>query len=177
MTGQLPWQDAAFEAKAVDAIVHVTRQFPVRREEVFAAWTDPQLLAQWFRPMNSSTSAELDVRPGGEYRITMRLPPGLPGPVHIVGTYLEVLPPERLVYTFGWEVPPVDEPGDLEQLDDLDSRIEALGSVDSRVTVLFGDLEGSTEVSITHERLDTRNLRAFHIFGWESTLDKLAEVL
>jgi uncharacterized protein YndB with AHSA1/START domain len=121
-----PWEDAGLQTKAVDAVVRITRQFPVSREEVFAAWTEPALFRQWFTPPGGiSPSAELDVRPGGKYRITMNPPRGLPGPIYVVGAYLEVLAPERLVYTFGWELPPPDDLRGYEglrELEDVDRR-------------------------------------------------------
>jgi uncharacterized protein YndB with AHSA1/START domain len=98
----------------------------------------------------------------------------------VVGTYLEVLPPERLVYTFGWELPPREDLRryeDLRDFEDLHRRLDDVENVKSRVTVQFHDLGDSTEVSVTHERLATQNLRAFHLWGWTSSLDKLAVVL
>jgi uncharacterized protein YndB with AHSA1/START domain len=180
MAPRLPWEEASVQNRAVDAVVHVTREYPVPREKVFSAWTESELLSQWFRPENGFSSAELDVRPGGRYRITMQAGGGLPGPVHIVGTYLEVLPPERLVCTFGWEAPPVNELdhlGDLEDVQDLETRLEKLTGIDSRLTVQFRDLGGSTEVSVTHERLATQRLRAFHVYGWERVLDRLGDLV
>jgi uncharacterized protein YndB with AHSA1/START domain len=159
MDPERPWSRWA----GVGTAVHVTREFPAPREEVFHAWTDPELFRQWFRPGQGSTpSAEMDVRPGGKYRVTIDRPPELPGTTYLVGTYLEVVPPERLVYTFGWEQTPY---------------LEELEEVDSRVTVQFRDLGGSTEVSITHERLETEELRAFHRWGWVGALERLGEVL
>lgn len=173
-----PWEDAGLQTKAVDAVVRITRQFPISREEVFSAWTEPELFRQWFTPPGGiSPSAELDVRPGGKYRITMKPPHGLPGPIYVLGAYLEVLPPERLVYTFGWELPSLEDLrgyAGLRELEDVDRRLRDLENVDSRVTVQFRDLGDSTEVSVTHERLATQNLRAFHLWGWKSSLDKLA---
>lgn len=175
-----PWQAGALQAEAVDAVVRITRRFPVPREEVFSAWTEPELFRQWFTPPDgTSPSAELDVRPGGTYRITMK-PRGLPEPIYVVGTYLEVRPPERLVYTFGWELPSREDLRRfdyLRDLKDLDRRLEDLENVNSRVTVLFHDLGDSTEASVTHERLATQGLRAFHLWGWESSLDKLADLV
>jgi uncharacterized protein YndB with AHSA1/START domain len=168
-----PWEDGALHAKAADAVVHVTREYPVPREEVFAAWTEPDLMSQWFRPQSGSSTVELDVRPNGRYRIATRPTDGLP-PADIVGSYLEIVPPERLVFTFGWEFPPADEIGELE---DLGDRLEVLAEVDSRVTVQFRDLGSSTEVSITHEKLADQGLRAFHMYGWESVLARLADLL
>jgi len=148
------------------AAVHVARELPARREEVFRAWTQPDLFARWFTPPgNSSVTAELDVRPGGAYRITLERTELVPGISYIVGAYLEVDPPERLVFTFGWEEPPpVPELDGLEELD-------------SRVTVQFRDRGESTEISIIHERLRTPDFQAFHRWGWQTTLERLATVV
>jgi uncharacterized protein YndB with AHSA1/START domain len=159
-----PWGSTPDTGSAT-AAVHVTRELPARREDVFRAWTEPDLFARWFTPPgNSSVTAELDVRPGGDYRITLERTQLVPGTSYIVGRYLEVDPPERLVFTFGWEEPP--PLADLEGLDELDSM----------VTVQFRDRGQSTEISITHERLGTAELRAFHRWGWETTLEQLATV-
>lgn len=143
--------------------VHVTRELPAPREQVFRTWTEPDLFERWFTPPgNASVTAELDVRPGGRYRITLERTEMIAGTSHIVGRYLEVEPPERLVFTFGWQDPP---------------PVEGLETLDSRVTVQFRDLGASTEVSITHERLDTGELRDFHRWGWDSTLDELERIV
>ena len=54
--------------------------------------------------------------------------------------------------------------------------LEGLNELESRVTVLFRDLGDATEVSLTHERLATENLRAFHRWGWASVLDELESI-
>jgi uncharacterized protein YndB with AHSA1/START domain len=81
------------------------------REMVFKAWTDPELLKQWFAPRPWTTSqAQLDVRPGGANLIVMRDPQGNEFPNR--GVYLEVVKNERLVftdaYTKAWE--PAEKP-------------------------------------------------------------------
>jgi uncharacterized protein YndB with AHSA1/START domain len=179
MARLLPWERSELEAKAADAVVHVSRTYDAPRREVFAAWTEPALLTEWFRPLNGVCKAELDVRAGGKYRITMDPPDELPGPAAIVGTYLEVEPFERLVFTFAWELPPPEDLHGLEGLDPggLEDRLEDLRSLDSRVTVQFHEVEGATEVTITHELIDTQRLRAFHIFGWTTVLEKLPAAL
>lgn len=160
-----PWAVAAAGGSETSAAVHVTRELPAPREDVFRAWTEPHLFARWFTPPgNSSVTAELDVRPGGSYRITLERTQLVPGTSYIVGRYLEVERPERLVFTFGWEEPP-PVPG----LGDLDT-------LDSRVTVQFHDRGASTGITITHERLDTPELQAFHRWGWETTLGQLRHV-
>lgn len=68
------------------------------REKVYRAWTDPELLKQWFAPKPFTTPvAELNVHPGGANLIVMRDPQGNDYPNR--GVYLEVVPNERLVFT------------------------------------------------------------------------------
>ncbi|HEY0945286.1 MAG TPA: SRPBCC family protein [Opitutaceae bacterium] len=84
----------------------LTRIINAPREKVFQAWTDPELLKQWFAPKPWSTPVvELDVRPGGANFIVMRGPDGSEFPNR--GVYLDVVPNARLVftdaYTHAWE--------------------------------------------------------------------------
>jgi uncharacterized protein YndB with AHSA1/START domain len=153
-------------AESTTTAVHVSRELAAPRDQVFRTWTEPDLFKRWFTPPgNASVTAELDVRPGGRYRITLERTELVPGTSYIVGNYLEVDPPERLVFTWGWEEPPPVE------------GLGALETLDSRVTVQFRDLGDSTGISITHERLDTTELRDFHRWGWETTLDQLARIV
>ncbi len=66
-------------------------------ERVYAYFTDPELLVRWFCPNpDLPTTAELDVQPGGGWRVEM-------GDWVVGGSYVEVEPPSRLVFTFDWE--------------------------------------------------------------------------
>jgi uncharacterized protein YndB with AHSA1/START domain len=88
----------------------LTRLIDAPRQALYRAWTEPQLLKQWFAPAPYTTPvAELDVRPGGANLVVMRGPGGdMPN----AGVYLEVVPNERIVftnaYTKAWE--PSDKP-------------------------------------------------------------------
>jgi len=98
-------------ATVSDRDLIITRIFNAPREKVFKAWTDPELLKQWFAPLPYTTPiAELDLRPGGANLIVMRDPQGNDFPNR--GVYLEVVENERLVftnaYTRAWE--PSDKP-------------------------------------------------------------------
>jgi uncharacterized protein YndB with AHSA1/START domain len=93
-------------APTSDRELILTRIIDAPREKVFRAWTDPDLLKQWFAPLPYTTPfAELDVRPGGANLIVMRDPEGNEFPNR--GIYLEVVENERLVftdaYTKAWE--------------------------------------------------------------------------
>ena len=76
----------------------ITRMIDAPRERVYEAWTDPDLLKQWFAPLPWTTPvAETDVRPGGSSLFVMRSPDGKDYPNR--GVYLEVVKNERLVFT------------------------------------------------------------------------------
>src|SRR5919108_2752273 len=78
--------------------LHIERRFAAPRERVFEAWTDPELFVRWFMPKGGSASdAEIDLRVGGSWRVTMK-PPVWPAGLAF-GTYMEGDPPARLVYT------------------------------------------------------------------------------
>lgn len=84
----------------------LTRLIDAPRAKLYRAWTEPELLVQWFSPLPWTTpEAELDVRAGGKSRVVMRSPDG--ETFASEGVYLEVVPDERLVftdaYTAGWE--------------------------------------------------------------------------
>jgi uncharacterized protein YndB with AHSA1/START domain len=85
-------------AAADDRDLVLTRLIDAPREALYRAWTEPELLKQWFAPLPYTTPfAELDVRPGGSNSITMRGPDGVDLPNR--GVYLEVVPDRRLVFT------------------------------------------------------------------------------
>jgi uncharacterized protein YndB with AHSA1/START domain len=90
--------NSATAVPASDRELVLTRIIAATREKVFRAWTEPQLLKQWFAPLPYTTPvAELDVRPGGASLIVMRGPDGNDMPNR--GVYLEVVKNERLVFT------------------------------------------------------------------------------
>ncbi len=138
----------------------VTRTVNASRERVFAAWTDAHLLAQWYAPApDFITQAESDPRPGGSYRIVMTHPSGK---VLIVGgTYREVQPPARLVYTWAWEKGPFAEPMNEQTI----------------VTIELRSIGSTTELTMTHELLPTLEFRQQHEQGWNGVLNRLAGFL
>ena len=78
--------------------LRLTMSLNAPRANVYRAWTEPELLKQWFAPQPLTTPvAELDVRPGGASLIVMRTPDGQEMPNR--GVYLEVAPNEKLVFT------------------------------------------------------------------------------
>jgi uncharacterized protein YndB with AHSA1/START domain len=96
---------------SADRELVLTRLINAPREKVYRAWTEPELLKQWFAPKPYTTPiVEMDVRPGGSAYFVMRGPDGKDLPNR--GVYLEVVRNEKLVstdaYVKAWE--PSDKP-------------------------------------------------------------------
>ena len=80
----------------------VTRTFNAPARIVFDAWTKPELFKRWWTPKSYGMtihSCEIDARTGGGYRLMLSHPVHAPEPMPFFGTYLEVTPPSRLVWT------------------------------------------------------------------------------
>ena len=140
---------------ASDATLRLNRTFAARRERVFKAWTDQEALRRWFAPSEEYTTRifEMDLRPGGRYRLEMVSPAG--ESFRLQGTYRQVTPPEKLVYTWRWE-----------HRTDPDAR-------ETLVTVEFRDRGESTEVVLTHELFPSLEEKDKHTKGWAGCLDRL----
>jgi uncharacterized protein YndB with AHSA1/START domain len=90
--------DNSQPASLSDRQLVLTRLLDAPPEKVYRAWTEPELLKQWFAPLPWTTPrAETDVRPGGASLIVMRSPEGVDHPNQ--GVYLEVVENGRLVFT------------------------------------------------------------------------------
>ena len=88
-----------------DREIVMFRDFAARRELVFRAFTDPKLIPKWWGWRNHTTTVDkMDVRPGGVWRFVCRDPKG--NVYAFNGVYREVVPPEKLVYTFEFEPMP-----------------------------------------------------------------------
>ena len=127
------------------------RRISAPPETVFGAWTDPAKLTHWWGPEGAETlSAEMDTRVGGRYHIVFRTPDGEQHDVS--GTYREVIPNEKLVFSWGWRTTPERE---------------------SQVTLtLTPDVDG-TVLTLLHEQLFDEAVRDAHQQGWSGALDKL----
>ncbi len=135
----------------------VRRRFRAPQGRVFQAWTTPDQLKRWWGPMGFTTpDVEVDLRTGGRYRLGMRAPDG--GAVAIVGTFVDVEPERRLVYTWSFEGGGLDPEQTL-------------------VTVEFLARDEGTEVVLTHERLPTPEVAEHHAVGWGECLQSLADLL
>ena len=137
------------------------RTFDASREQVWKAFTDPTLIPLWWGPHGTTTKvAEMDVRPGGAWRYISQAPDR--DDVAFFGEYLEVDPPERIKWTFLFDV-------------------EGLGAQGGPETVTFEDVGGKTKVrSVGHmgstEAIDGA-LATGMVEGALETWDRLEELL
>jgi len=141
------------------AAVRIERRYGAAPEKIWRAWTDPEALKRWWCPDKwVCTAAEIDLRAGGEYRIGMRQQET--GQVlTIAGQYLEVLPPEKLVYTWTWTGGPFD------------------GAGPTRVTVVLRESGGGTDLILTHDQFVSVEMSNEHNKGWNAVLNRLEAYL
>ena len=94
-----------------DTELVMTRTFNAPRELVFRAHVDPALIPHWWGWRTYTTIVEtLDARPGGKWRFVSRGPDG--SEISFFGEYREVVAPERITWTFGYDgLPEGVEPG------------------------------------------------------------------
>jgi uncharacterized protein YndB with AHSA1/START domain len=112
-----------------DTTVLITREFDAPRHLVYRAWTEPELITQWWHANRGTiTLIEADLRVGGAWRYVMTATGGFEVGFH--GEFREIVPDERLVTTEYYEVAPEAEPAlDTLTLTDLGggrTRIELL---------------------------------------------------
>jgi uncharacterized protein YndB with AHSA1/START domain len=139
-----------------DREIITTRVFDAPRELVFAAWTDPKHVAEWWGPKGfTNTIYEMDVRPGGVWRFVMHGPDGVDYQNEII--FVEVVKPERLVY-------------------------DHVSGPKFHMTVTFDEQGGKTKITM-RMRFDTAALRDKvarefgAVEGAKQTLERLAEFL
>ena len=112
-----PSKDATTFAMPSDREMVMARVFDAPRELVFRAHTDPSLIPQWWgRASYTTTIDKMDVRPGGVWRFVQRGPDG--NEYAFNGVYREIVPPERLVYTFEFEGMPGHSSAETVALED-----------------------------------------------------------
>jgi uncharacterized protein YndB with AHSA1/START domain len=129
------------------------RRLKATPAQVFRAWTDPEKVVHWFGPKETvagSVRADVDVRPGGRYRMNFQTDDGERHQVD--GVYREVVADTRLVFTWAWHSTPERE---------------------SLVTVTLVPDGDGTLLTLHHEQFFDQRARDGHQRGWTGTLDKL----
>lgn len=140
------------------------REIDAPREKIFRAWTDPELLKQWFCPKPWGVShAELDVRTGGSSVIVMNGPNG--EVINNRGVYLEVVPNEKIVFTDAFKTAWV--PSEKPFMTGI-ILIEPLGDGKTKYTAMAR--HWTEEDKKTHEAM------GFHE-GWGAATDQLAALV
>jgi uncharacterized protein YndB with AHSA1/START domain len=137
-------------------VVRIERTFDAPAEDVFDAWTSPEVIERWFIPGRDwqTPSAEVDLRVGGTVRVVMRDPSG--APVEAGGEYTEIDRPHRLAFTWTFD----DDPSN-EQMIELD----------------FTERDGVTTVLFVNSNISEERRRDQQYEGWSTCLDEMGRVL
>jgi uncharacterized protein YndB with AHSA1/START domain len=152
----------------------IERVFDAPIDKVWAAWTRPELVSKWWGPKGfTSPDNKVDLREGGQYVFAMKGPAGSEWDkvMYSGGTYKEVVPLQKLVYTDsfmdkdGNKVSPTEYgmPDDFPQ--------------DLLVTMLFEEAGDKTKVTLRHAGLPDGEMSEQTEAGWNESFDKLADSL
>jgi uncharacterized protein YndB with AHSA1/START domain len=134
--------------------LQIKRFINAPRARVYAAWTDPAQLKQWWGPESVRTrNFAADVRVGGKYRWDLINQED--EEMSVFGEYRELVPEKKIVFSWKW---------------DDDQSWENRTSI---VTVELSDHGGGTELLLKHEQLPSEESRDRHNEGWNSVLDRL----
>lgn len=136
--------------------------FKASPQQVFAAWADPGILARWISPYYLTVSlVAAEAVPGGRFRIDME------GAVNgqdisgqAFGVYREVIPGQRLVFTWTWRQTATGQTGE-----------------ETVITAELQDLGGETQVRLSHVGFVDRTVWEGYTIGWGHCFEKLARLL
>ena len=143
----------------------VTRFFDAPRERVYEAFTNPQHGRHWGGPRGfTALNVEQDARPGGKWRLCLHQTGDWKGGTHPDlwqgGVFKELVPPERLGYTFAWE------------------GQGGLPTRETEITIRFTEVDGNrTKMDFHQAFFDSAEMRDGHNEGWNSSFDRLNEYL
>ncbi|WP_267551419.1 SRPBCC domain-containing protein [Rhizobium rhizogenes] len=131
----------------------LTRDIAAPRALLFRLWTEPEHLMRWWGPQTTTASSvSVDLREGGAWRHCILTAEGREYWSH--GRYLEIVPPERLVFTFAWE------------------NREGKPEHPMQVTVEFHELGEKTRLMFRKAQLPDDTELKLQTGGWEQALDK-----
>lgn len=140
---------------STDTSITIETLFKSPIEKIWQAWTDPDLVLQWFGsdPDGCGINAKLDVQPGGNFEVTFQ---DADGTQHTCfGKYVEVSKPNKLSFTWAWK--------------------SELG-FESVVTVLLTAREQTTHQHFEHAGLGNPSIHNY-LKGWTTTFEKLGKLL
>jgi uncharacterized protein YndB with AHSA1/START domain len=135
----------------VEPSLTLKRRIKASPKAVYDAWTDPKKIVKWFGPDSGPVEhAAVDLRVGGRYTVIFRTENGEQH--HVSGVYREVVPNEKLVFTWAWRSTPERE---------------------SLVTILIKPEVDGSLLTLQHEKFFDEKARDDHRNGWSGCLDKL----
>jgi uncharacterized protein YndB with AHSA1/START domain len=148
--------------------LRITRVFDASRELVWKVLTDPEHMKRWAGPRQfEARNIENDRRPGGKWRLCLHSDGFDTGDGELKrfdlwqgGENLEVVEPERLVYTFKWD----QNPG-------LSNNVETV------ITITLEEHDGKTTMNFHQAFFVTTADRDGHVRGWNSSFDRLQDYL
>ena len=133
-------------ATYLDDGVELTRRIEAPAEIVYRYFTEPERFTAWL-----GIGAQFDARPGGDYRIQLTDTTA----ISASGEFVELDPPRRVVFTWGFE------------------GLDGLPPGTSTVEVTLTPDDDATVVRLRHTGLDGREVCDFHVWGWDQALDRL----
>jgi uncharacterized protein YndB with AHSA1/START domain len=150
----------------------ITRIFDAPRELVWNAWTNPDILMQWWGPKGfTSPVSKIDLRVGGEYFSCMRSPEGQD--FCSKGVYREVVELERLVMTDSF----ADKEGNIVPASYYGLSLDF--PMEMQILVTFEEQNGKTKLILKHSNVINISETELNDMqqGWNESFDKLAELL
>lgn len=130
--------------------MRLCRTILASQQEIFDAWTEPKKLKEWFASdVYETITAKVDLRVGSQYCLTVRRLPG-GEQFDLIGYYLDISYPFKLVYTWPWK---------------------------THVVVEFRNLGDYTEILLTHDLFHSKELRDYHAAVWNDSLERLDRML
>jgi len=139
---------------AVSPSLTLKRRLNAPPEKVYAAWTEPTHLTKWFGPEGGVVErAELNVQPGGRYTIVFHTKDGEQH--HVSGVYKEVVPNEKLAFTWA---------------------LRSMPERESHVTVMIKSDGPGCMLTLVHEKFFDQAACDRHHTGWTGALNKLEKL-
>jgi uncharacterized protein YndB with AHSA1/START domain len=143
-------------AEEAARVVRIERTFEATAEDVFDAWTSPEVIGRWFRPAKGwrEAEAEVDLRVGGRVEVVMRTPEG--DPVRAGGEYTLIDRPNKLAFTWTFE----DDPSNEQMIE-----------------IEFTEQDGATTVVFVNSHISEARRRDAQDEGWNACFDEFGRVL
>ncbi len=129
------------------------RTYKASKQLVYEAWITRDALTEWFAPTKEMSTVvhQLEPEVGGHYRIEMLEPNGMSHVMH--GEYIALNPFDQIVFTWEWE-------SDEMQINSL-------------VTIDLSDVDGATNMILTHDQLGSQVSVDMHMEGWTGCVAQL----